>query len=67
VKSLTRNLGGLGDFLESQMKLSTHYCFVKSPGGNLAGPGDFLKSQNNNVLNVSSKALGRFLAASGTF
>jgi hypothetical protein len=38
-------LVGLGDFLEYQMKHSTHYSFAKSPGGNLGGPGDFLKSK----------------------
>jgi hypothetical protein len=60
----SRRLAGLGDFLESQMKYSTHNCFVKSPRQILAGLGDFLESQ----MKLSShyclpKALGRFLPA----
>jgi hypothetical protein len=33
VKSPWQILGGLGDFLESQIKYSTHYSFAKCPEG----------------------------------
>jgi hypothetical protein len=44
-KALEESPADLGDFLESQMKHSTHYSFVKNPWQILAGLGDFLEIQ----------------------
>jgi hypothetical protein len=65
-RALEEILPALGDFLETQMKHSTHYCFAKSPGGNLAGLADFLKSQMKHSTHYCfAKSLGGNLAVPG--